>query len=60
MRSRTRTAVAAQLWVPRNCLKSPLMVISEKSDFDVMAHPEAEWASQQNLLIFNFFYFAIF
>jgi len=36
------------------------MVISEKSDFDVMAHPEAEWASQQNLLIFNFFYFAIF
>jgi len=33
------------------------MVISEKSYFDVMAHPEAEWASQQNLLIFYFFIF---
>jgi len=28
------------------------MVVSKKY-FDFMAHPEAEWPSQQNTLIFN-------
>jgi len=35
------------------------MVISNKY-FDTTAHPEAKWPSQQNILIFCFFYFAIF
>jgi len=35
------------------------MVIS-KNYFDMTAHPEAKWPSQQNILIFCFFYFTIF
>jgi len=31
-----------------------------KKDFDVMVHLEAEWLSQQNILIFNFFLFHYF
>jgi len=46
------SAVAAQ-----TC--SPPMVISKKY-FDITAHPEANWPSQQNILIFCFFYFTLF
>ena len=50
----THSAVAAQLRAPQNA-----MVISKKS-LDVMAHPEAEWPSQQNIPIFYFFLFHYF
>jgi len=35
------------------------MVVSKKY-FDITAHPEAKWPSQQNILIFCFFYFTVF
>jgi len=37
---------------------APLMAIFKKY-FDVMAHLDAEWPSQQNILIFIFSYFTI-
>jgi len=54
------SAVANQLVVPlKKLTRAPLIVVSKKK-FDVMAHPEAECPSQQNILIFIFSYFTIF
>ena len=50
------SAVAAQLWAPKNAFRGLQRVIS-KNDFDIMAHPEAEWPSQQSICIFYFFLF---
>jgi len=38
---------------PQNAFRDPLLVVSKKN-FDVMAHPEAEWLSQKSVLIFSF------
>jgi len=42
---------------PENAFTGPLIVISKKKYFDVMAHPQAEWPSPQKNLIFCFFSF---
>jgi len=48
------SAVAAEICPLENANRGPSVVISKKY-FDITAHPEAKWSSQQNILIFCFF-----
>jgi len=47
------SAVAAHLCPPRN-VYNPHPMVKSKKYFDIAAHPEAQWPSQQNILIFSF------
>jgi len=53
------SAVADQICPSRNVYRPPPMVISKKY-FDITAHSEDKWPSQQNILIFLFFLFRYF
>jgi len=45
---------------PQNACRVPPNGDFKKQDFDIMAYPEAEWPSQQNILTFCFFPFHYF
>jgi len=53
------SAVAAQLSLPRMPTGAPQCWFLKKY-FDITAHPEAKWPSQQNTLFFCFLYFTTF